>query len=81
MLDAILMYFSSSFCVQLSGAEKPPAGEPENSSSSSAAAAGTEAADGGSKVATHLIHRGSANIQLQDSASQTHEEFQDSQNC
>lgn len=36
--------------LQLSGAEKPPAGEPENSSSSSAAAAGTEAADGGSKV-------------------------------
>ncbi|XP_072245004.1 adenomatous polyposis coli protein 2 [Leuresthes tenuis] len=35
--------------LQLSGAEKPPAGEPENSSSSSAAA-GTEAADGGSKV-------------------------------
>ncbi|XP_060890664.1 adenomatous polyposis coli protein 2 [Labrus mixtus] len=35
--------------LQLSGAEKPPAGEPENSSSS--AAAGTEApADGGSKV-------------------------------
>ncbi|KAF7202926.1 hypothetical protein G4P62_016103 [Nothobranchius furzeri] len=38
------------FCVQLSGAEKPPAGEPENCSSSSAAAAGSEAADGGSKV-------------------------------
>ncbi|XP_026178837.1 adenomatous polyposis coli protein 2 [Mastacembelus armatus] len=39
--------------LQLSGAEKPPAGEPENntSSSSSAAAAGTDApADGGSKV-------------------------------
>ncbi|XP_041790694.1 adenomatous polyposis coli protein 2 [Chelmon rostratus] len=36
--------------LQLSGAEKPPAGEPENSQSS-AAAAGTEAsADGGSKV-------------------------------
>ncbi|KAM4739865.1 adenomatous polyposis coli protein 2 [Anableps anableps] len=34
----------------LSGAEKPPAGEPENSGSSSAAAAGAEAADGGSKV-------------------------------
>lgn len=40
--------------MQLSGAEKPPAGEPENSSSSSATAAGTEAADGGSKVTTHL---------------------------
>ncbi|XP_017289787.1 adenomatous polyposis coli protein 2 [Kryptolebias marmoratus] len=36
--------------LQLCGAEKPPAGEPENSSSTSAAAAGTEAADGGSKV-------------------------------
>ncbi|XP_069578509.1 adenomatous polyposis coli protein 2 isoform X2 [Brachyistius frenatus] len=36
--------------LQLSGAEKPPAGEPENSSSSAAAAAGSEAADGGSKV-------------------------------
>ncbi|KAM6921659.1 LOW QUALITY PROTEIN: adenomatous polyposis coli protein 2 [Xenentodon cancila] len=36
--------------LQLSGAEKPPAGEPENSSSSSAAAAATDAADGGSKV-------------------------------
>ncbi|XP_063351905.1 adenomatous polyposis coli protein 2 isoform X2 [Pelmatolapia mariae] len=36
--------------LQLSGAEKPPAGEPENSSSSLATAAGTEAADGGSKV-------------------------------
>nr|XP_020464785.1 adenomatous polyposis coli protein 2 isoform X2 [Monopterus albus] len=38
--------------LQLSGAEKPPAGEPENSTSSSAAAAaGPEApADGGSKV-------------------------------
>ncbi|XP_038142876.1 adenomatous polyposis coli protein 2 [Cyprinodon tularosa] len=36
--------------LQLSGAEKPPAGEPENSSSSSATAAGAEAADGGSKV-------------------------------
>ncbi|CAJ1059582.1 adenomatous polyposis coli protein 2 [Xyrichtys novacula] len=36
--------------LQLSGAEKPPAGEPENNTSSSAAA-GTEApADGGSKV-------------------------------
>ncbi|XP_041647554.1 adenomatous polyposis coli protein 2 [Cheilinus undulatus] len=36
--------------LQLSGAEKPPAGEPENSTSS-AAAAGTDApADGGSKV-------------------------------
>ncbi|XP_043985187.1 adenomatous polyposis coli protein 2 [Gambusia affinis] len=34
----------------LSGVEKPPAGEPENSGSSSAAAAGAEAADGGSKV-------------------------------
>ncbi|XP_041861885.1 adenomatous polyposis coli protein 2 [Melanotaenia boesemani] len=34
--------------LQLSGAEKPPAGEPEINSSSSAA--GTEAADGGSKV-------------------------------
>ncbi|XP_061594834.1 adenomatous polyposis coli protein 2 [Cololabis saira] len=34
--------------LQLSGAEKPPAGEPENCSSSSAAAA--DAADGGSKV-------------------------------
>lgn len=35
--------------MQLSGAEKPPAGEPENTSS--AAVAGTEApADGGSKV-------------------------------
>ncbi|XP_029356085.1 adenomatous polyposis coli protein 2 [Echeneis naucrates] len=38
--------------LQLSGAEKPPAGEPENNmSSSSAAAAGTETGtDGGSKV-------------------------------
>ncbi|KAG7513475.1 adenomatous polyposis coli protein 2 [Solea senegalensis] len=37
--------------LQLSGAEKPPAGEPENNTSSSSAAAGTEAAgDGGSKV-------------------------------
>ncbi|RVE73699.1 hypothetical protein OJAV_G00034130 [Oryzias javanicus] len=36
--------------LQLSGAEKPPAGEPENSSSSSAPAAGADAADGGSKV-------------------------------
>ncbi|MEQ2287241.1 hypothetical protein AMECASPLE_010376 [Ameca splendens] len=36
--------------LQLSGAEKPPAGEPENSGSSSSAAAGAEAADGGSKV-------------------------------
>ncbi|XP_028254846.1 adenomatous polyposis coli protein 2 [Parambassis ranga] len=36
--------------LQLSGAEKPPAGEPENSSSSSAAAAGTEGTDGGSKM-------------------------------
>ncbi|XP_054861895.1 adenomatous polyposis coli protein 2 isoform X2 [Amphiprion ocellaris] len=36
--------------LQLSGAEKPPAGEPENSSSSAGAAAGTEAAEGGSKV-------------------------------
>ncbi|CAG5862600.1 unnamed protein product [Menidia menidia] len=35
--------------LQLSGAEKPPAGEPDNSSSSSAAP-GAEAADGGSKV-------------------------------
>ncbi|KAG7232606.1 hypothetical protein INR49_008335, partial [Caranx melampygus] len=35
--------------LQLSGAEKPPAGEPENNTSA-AAAAGTEAADGGSKV-------------------------------
>lgn len=42
------------FCVQLSGAEKPPAGEPENSSSSSATAAGAEAADGGSKVISPL---------------------------
>ncbi|XP_029988943.1 adenomatous polyposis coli protein 2 isoform X2 [Sphaeramia orbicularis] len=36
--------------LQLSGAEKPPAGEPENNSSSAAAAAGNEAPDGGSKV-------------------------------
>ncbi|KAM9364392.1 adenomatous polyposis coli protein 2 [Pholidichthys leucotaenia] len=37
--------------LQLCGAEKPPAGEPENSSYSSAAATGTEAApDGGGKV-------------------------------
>ncbi len=44
-------------CEQLSGAEKPPAGEPENNTSS-AAAAGTEApADGGSKV-THDAAQG-----------------------
>ncbi|KAM4574591.1 adenomatous polyposis coli protein 2 [Fundulus diaphanus] len=36
--------------LQLSGAEKPPAGEPENGGSSAAVAAGAEAADGGSKV-------------------------------
>uniref|UniRef100_A0A8C7Y8E1 APC regulator of WNT signaling pathway 2 n=1 Tax=Oryzias sinensis TaxID=183150 RepID=A0A8C7Y8E1_9TELE len=36
--------------LQLSGTEKPPAGEPENSSSSSAPVAGADAADGGSKV-------------------------------
>ncbi|XP_074523629.1 adenomatous polyposis coli protein 2 [Halichoeres trimaculatus] len=36
--------------LQLSGAEKPPAGEPENNSSSSAAAGTDAPADGGSKV-------------------------------
>ncbi|XP_069375942.1 adenomatous polyposis coli protein 2 [Paralichthys olivaceus] len=36
--------------LQLSGAEKPPAGEPENSSSSAAAAGSDAPADGGSKV-------------------------------
>lgn len=46
------------FHVQLSGVEKPPAGEPENSGSSSAAAAGAEAADGGSKVTTPRSHSG-----------------------
>lgn len=37
-------------CMQLSGAEKPPAGEPENNSSSAAAAGPEAPADGGSKV-------------------------------
>ncbi|KAL7396319.1 hypothetical protein ABVT39_004212 [Epinephelus coioides] len=36
--------------LQLSGAEKPPAGEPDNNSSSAAAAGTDAAADGGSKV-------------------------------